>query len=339
MIEWLKLPDETRGRAFNEIAVKTGMSAFTIEKDWWVVQSLTSIFEMSVSSHLVFKGGTSLSKAWNLIERFSEDIDLAIDREFLGFAGELSKSKRTELRKASGKFIKGQFYDEFVERFTSKGIRNADIRIVESKDSDQDPIIIEIYYPYLIAPAHYLQPKIQIEIGCRSLREPYTVRSFGSLVDEHFNGQSIAMPYINVPTVNPERTFLEKIFLLHEEFHRPHEKMRVNRLSRHLYDIGKLAGTPYTETALTSPDLYSTIVEHRYKFSRIGGVDYNLLQPQTINFIPPPTVMKEWKQDYITMMDTMIYEQNPLSFEQLTEQLMELKNKINAIPWKVEKQF
>lgn len=105
---------------FNAISNQTGMPAFAVEKDWWVTQTLGIIFEMEVGSHLVFKGGTSLSKAWKLIDRFSEDIDLAIDRTFLGFDGELSRSQRTKLRKAAGEYITGQFLNELKERFAAK---------------------------------------------------------------------------------------------------------------------------------------------------------------------------------------------------------------------------
>jgi predicted nucleotidyltransferase component of viral defense system len=94
MNKWLSVPDITKKNAYEQIAEATGMSAFAVEKDWWVVQTLSAVFETEISRQLVFKGGTSLSKAWNLIRRFSEDIDLAINREFFGFSGELSKNQR-----------------------------------------------------------------------------------------------------------------------------------------------------------------------------------------------------------------------------------------------------
>ena len=87
MNKWLAIADETKRNAYIQIAEKSGMSAFAVEKDWWVVQTLSVIFGMEVGQHLVFKGGTSLSKAWKLIKRFSEDIDLAIDRDFFGYDG------------------------------------------------------------------------------------------------------------------------------------------------------------------------------------------------------------------------------------------------------------
>jgi predicted nucleotidyltransferase component of viral defense system len=105
MIKWLSIPEATKRNAYVQIAEQTGMSAFAVEKDWWVVQTIAIIFEMDVAKHLVFKGGTSLSKAWKLINRFSEDIDLSINRDFFGFSGELSRSKRTKLRKTASEYI------------------------------------------------------------------------------------------------------------------------------------------------------------------------------------------------------------------------------------------
>ena len=144
---------------------------------------------------------------------------------------------------------------------------------------------------------------------------------------------------MNIPTVNPERTFLEKIFLLHEEFQRPAEKRRVDRLSRHIYDVVKLSKTELAEKALGNHELYETIVVYRQKFTRVGGVDYNLHQPQTINPLPAPEAMEAWKKDYNTMLEQMIYEDNPPSFEQLMEDMNTLKYKINNLPWEFGLKF
>lgn len=118
--KFLALPEQTRINAFNQIAEKKGITPFAVEKDWWITQTLSAIFGMEIASHIVFKGGTSLSKSWGLIERFSEDIDLAIDREFLGFT-DIPKRK-TNLRKKSGKFITDEFFPELQKRFSEIGI-------------------------------------------------------------------------------------------------------------------------------------------------------------------------------------------------------------------------
>lgn len=335
-INFYTIPDNDKIQIYNQVSNNSGIPAYAVEKDWWVVQTLTIIFEMEAGEHLVFKGGTSLSKAWKLIERFSEDIDLAIDRKFLNFEGELSKKQRTSLRKTASTYIAETFFEEIQEKFQEKGLSGITFELVKTTDSDQDPRIIEIYYPNVIKTPGYIQPRILVEIGCRSLREPFSLQKITSLVDEEYPDSIFAQAFINIPTVNPERTFLEKIFLLHEEFQKPLEKIRVDRLSRHLYDVFQLSKTPFATTALNDATLYKTIVMHRYKFTHISSVNYNLHQPQTINFIPIPLLMEAWRADYKTMLEQMIYEENAPSFEEIIRELTNLKNKINALDWKFE---
>lgn len=326
---------------FNAIAAEKGMTPFAVEKDWWVSRTLEIIFQMDIANHLVFKGGTSLSKAWKLINRFSEDIDLAIDKEFFeGYSGDISKTKISKLRKEAGVYTTGTFFTDLQEEFKNKGYNELDFKVIDTGESDQDPRVIEIYYPNVItSSSEYVLPRVQIEISCRSLREPFTIKSFGSLVDEVYAGRDFAEPLFEVPTVNPERTFLEKVFLLHEEFHRPADKMRVDRLSRHLYDIYHLTKAGIAEKAISDKELYETIVAHRYKFSRVGEVDYNLHNPKTLNPIPVPGIIEEWKSDYAKMKDDMIYEENKPSFEDLINNLEELRTKLQALDWAFELTF
>ena len=231
---WLTLSKERRIEILNQATELTGLPSVAIEKDWWVMQTLSIIFEMEIGKYLVFKGGTSLSKAWNLIDRFSEDIDLAIDREFFGYEGELSKQEISSLRKKANKYLTEIFYPQLMDTFREKGFNDIKWEIVATVNSDQDPIIIILNYNNVVEVPGYIQPRIQIEIGCRSLREPYTVKSFTSLIDTEYPESDFSQLPLNVPSVNPERTFLEKIFLLHEEFQKPKTKIRVDRLSRHL---------------------------------------------------------------------------------------------------------
>ena len=332
------IPAVQKADIYRQISNRTGIPIFAVEKDWWVVQTLSVIFGMEVGQHLVFKGGTSLSKAWKLIERFSEDIDLAIDRDFFGYDGELSKKERGKLRKASGIYVDTVFFNELKSAFEANGFTDLRMELVQEVESDKDRTI-HIFYPNVIPSPGYVQPKIQLEIGCRSLREPFTIQPIASLVDESYPDSEFAREAVNVPTVNPERTFLEKIFLLHEEFQRPAEKMRVDRLSRHLYDVFKLSGKDFAVKALSNRELYRTIVDHRYKFNRIGHINYNLHQPQTIDMLPPTQVMDAWKADYATMVEQMIYETNPPTFNELISELTRLKEKINSMEWKFEIEF
>ena len=341
MIKWLNIPDSTKRNAYVQIAEETGMSAFAVEKDWWVSRTLEIIFEMEIAKHLVFKGGTSLSKAWKLIHRFSEDIDLAIDKEFFeGYKGDISKSQIKKLRKEAGVYTTGTFFKELKNQFDKRGFTNLKFKIIEAADSDQDPRVLEIYYPNLTdAPTKYILPRVQVEISCRSLREPFTETTFGALVDEFYQDKDFAEPLFVVPTVNPERTFLEKIFLLHEEFHRPTEKIRVDRLSRHVYDVYQLSKAGIDDSAINDQELYETIVAHRYKYARVGHVDYNLHNPKTLNPIPIAAVIEAWKTDYTTMKEDMIYQEVKPTFENLIENLITLRKNLQELPWNFELTF
>lgn len=335
MNKWFIIPDSTKSKTYIQIAEETGMASFAVEKDWWVVQTLAIIFEMKVSEYLVFKGGTSLSKAWNLIDRFSEDVDLAIDRKFLGFEGELSKKQITALRKAANSYFSDTFFPELQAEFAKRGFENLKWEIIKTTDSDQDPVIINLYYPNSIEIPGYIQPRVQIEIGCRSLREPFSKQNISSLIDIHYPDAEFSQKASAIATVNPERTFLEKIFLLHEEFSKPIGKIRVERLSRHLYDVYQLSKTKFAAIALSDKELYETIVKHRYKFTRVADVDYDLHQPQTINPVPSLEIIEAWKADYKTMQEQMIYGDSP-SFEVLISALLALKTKINTLDWQIE---
>lgn len=336
---WNGEAEETRRGVYEQIAVSTGLSPFAIEKDWWVVQTLSCVFELDAAKFIVFKGGTSLSKAWHLIERFSEDVDLAISESYFGFEGVLSRNQRTELRKASNRFTSGLFLNELKAKFVQKELLGVDFLVPAFISSDQDPCIIEIYYPSIISSTDYLKPRIQIELGCRSLMEPASLQTFGSLVDEFYPTQTFAMPFIQVPTVEPIRTFLEKVFLLQEEYQRPDGKSRVNRMSRHLYDIVKLNQAGIADIALGDPVLYAKIVKHRYEYNRLGGVDYNMHHPHLINPVPPSHLRRLWEVDYNKMVDEMIYESNPPSFNSIMEELNQIKTKLASVKWKFKLEF
>lgn len=328
--KWLMLNGAEQLEVLNNIRDKMNVVAESVEKDWWVTQTLRLVFTMDCVPHLVFKGGTSLSKAWGLIDRFSEDIDLALDRKFLGFDKEMTGAQVSKLRKKSFQYISTTFFEQLKEKFTKAGFNNINIQLAATTDNDQDPLIIEVNYKSILKQAAYIQPRVLVEAGSRSMIDPFTEKSFCSLVGEHFKGKEFADVVITIPSVNPERTFLEKIFLLHEEFQKPEDKIRVDRLSRHLYDIEKMMDTPYAEIAIENMDLYNEIVEHRRTITPLRGIDYDNHSPDKINFIPPDKFMSAWKKDYETMQESMIYKPS-LPFDKLIERLKTLKAKINQL--------
>lgn len=170
------------------------------------------------------------------------------------------------------------------------------------------------------------------------IREPYEIRTINSLLDEYYFESDFAEAPIDIPTAIPEWTFLDKI-LLHEEFHRPHDKIRVNRQSRHLYVVYQLLKSDCATKAIHDKRLYETIVKHRQTFFRMGGVDYNLHQPQTINPIPITEFTDSLRVDYNTMREQLIYSESP-SFDSMIQAIKDFTmNQINKLGWKMDVKF
>lgn len=327
-----ELPDIDKNLIYKGVKdrKKLNLPDASIEKDWWVVQTLRLVFALDAGKNMVFKGGTSLSKAWNLIERFSEDVDLGLSWEFFGFPSDISRTQvRTKLRKSSNEYLSHDFRDLLQKSFQDNGFKDVEVMKAEEGDPDQNPVKIAIHYPQVTEKSAYIEPKVILEIGSRSMRDPFSTREFCSFVGEAFPGRDFADDNISVPCVNPERTFLEKLFLLHEEFQRPQDKIRVNRLSRHLYDIQKIAQTRFAGKALEDKALYRAIVAHRKKFSRLGNVDYEKHFPPFLNPLPPEKLLEAWEKDYKKMQSEMIYETGTLPFPELIQELRSLVSRIN----------
>jgi len=265
MNSWIELAEKEKIEILDKVALTTGLPVESIEKDWWVTMVLQALFSCECAEHIVFKGGTSLSKAWNLIERFSEDIDIAIDRKFFGFDGELKRKQISNLRRASCSYIKDKLQNELNQKLQENGISGYSLFVSETDDTTKDPQIIEIKYNTLFD-TDYIQNKVVIEIGSRSLIEPSENVQIRSLIADTFPDADFADNYCNIPTVVPQRTFLEKAFLLHEEFQKPMNKIRVDRMARHIYDLEKIMDTDFAKEALNNADLYNVIVEHRITF-------------------------------------------------------------------------
>ena len=144
------------------------------------------------------------------------------------------------------------------------------------------------------------------------------------------------MPFANtsfdVNAVVPQRTFIEKICLLHEEFAKPQEFIRAERMSRHLYDLERVMGTAIAEQALTDKELYNSVVIHRRTFVDLKGFDYSTLAPKTVNIVPSDHIIDLWKADYETMQRTMIYG-NSLPFNKLIDKMKQLNERINRLDW------
>ncbi|MBU2900633.1 nucleotidyl transferase AbiEii/AbiGii toxin family protein [Maribacter dokdonensis] len=315
---------------FNVTSHQKRLPDYAVEKDWWVVQTLDIIFQLEMATYLLFKGGTSLSKAWNLIHRFSEDIDLALDREYLGFdSGLISKSQVKKLREKSFEFVTKEFYELLKKGFHEKGFSDVTFGFEDLGDDDQDPVSILIYYPAVTQHSEYVLPRVKVELGSRSLKDPSTNCEIVSFVGEQFPSRPFADTPITIPCVNPERTFLEKLFLLHEEFQRPIDKIRVERLSRHLYDLTKIYQSKHFPKAFNQ-ELIVSIIQHRERFNNMRGVNYKSLYPPNLNPIPPEQFLEAWEADYKTMQTNMIPEESP-NFSDLLSIVKEATEEYNAL--------
>ena len=333
MENFYQLSVSRKKELFNQAGNQTGLPESAIEKDWWVTLVLKAIFELPYARHIVFKGGTSLSKGWNLIDRFSEDIDVALDRNFLGpFDGDISKTQVTKLRKASFSFISNDFLKGLHSNIAVKGITDIDLFANESISHDTDPLVLELRYNAVTDALKYIQPRVLIEVGARSLKEPFEVKSIQSIVGKVFSGQPFSDTSQAIPVVLPKRTFLEKAFLLHEEFLKAKGPAKLERMSRHLYDLFMLMDTEHGIAALQDEELYKIILEHRKKFNALRGIDYTQHNPAMIDFIPPDHQLELWERDYQAMRESMIYGEAP-EFNQLIKTLKLLRDRFRKITW------
>ena len=298
MGNWLSLDKEQQTDLFTQAGAETGMPPFAVEKDAWVTLVLRMLFASELSDHIVFKGGTSLREVYGLIERFSEDVDLAIDRSYFGYAGVLSKGEIRKLRRASHDFSLNKMPDILHTKLETYGIDPDlyEIEVPNTKVSDQDPEIIFVNYESVFEEESYLPNRVQIEIGARSLNEPSSTNSIGSIIDETFGDSEFVEEPFEVKAIIPEKTLLEKMILLHEEFQKPAEKIKSYRMSRHLYDIYTIYSTEYGESALKDGKLFRAICTHRAVFTPVKGVDYNDLKLSDLNFLPTGDLEAKWKK-------------------------------------------
>jgi predicted nucleotidyltransferase component of viral defense system len=334
MNEFIKLPNTKKAEYFNNTALTTGLPNVAVEKDWWITTVLHALFALPYAENLSFKGGTSLSKCWNLIERFSEDIDIAVNREYLAFSGALSKTQISDrLRRAACSFVRETLQFDLAKQLETNGInpKYFTVRVNITPISTTDPEIIEVEYKTIFDEVSYIKHKVILEVSGRSMTEPVQSVNLQSLIDEAFPKTNFVEQPFAVNAVVPQRTFIEKICLLHEEFAKPQEFMRTERMSRHLYDLVQIMDTPIAAEAMANKELYNAVVEHRRIFVGLKGFDYNTLAPKSINIIPPANIIDQWEEDYFKMK-SMIYGNYP-SFASMIEKIKQLNEKVNQIDW------
>lgn len=335
MIKFLQLPADTRRGIYEQVGMRLGIDEpKAIEKDIWVTGILQAVYTLPYADKLVFKGGSSLSKVWHLISRFSEDIDLAIDRSVFGMEGDLTKKQLKKLRKASSLFVKEQFTSDLRDVVNAKALAGY-CTIEADADGEGDatypePRKVHITYESVFAntgPA-YLKPEVLLEIGARSLLEPTTKAKVKSLVSENTTIDT-GVADVDIISAVPEKTFLEKAFLLHELFTTSGCR-QANRKSRHLYDLVKMMDEPFANHAINDDGLWNAIHHHRQLFTSVKDVDYTPDIRKRIVLSPPGEVVRVWQDDYKAMQESMIYGEH-WPFELLMARIEELQARFRSI--------
>lgn len=336
IMKYTDLTKEQQLAVLDQMNTLTGQDHQTIEKDWWVTQVLRVLFSQPYAEHLSFKGGTSLSKAWDVIQRFSEDIDVAISREYLGFAGELSRTQVSDkLRRAACSFVREKMQNDVRDGLIALGIAPEMFKVHVNITSvtTTDPEVIYIDYLSHLPNSEYIAHTVKVEVSGRSMHDPVQQVMLQSQIDAVLPHLQVAQPAFPVSVVVPERTFLEKMMLLHEEFAKPTAEVRTERMSRHLYDLQRMLHTDIAERALTDEQLYRTVLEHRRKFIGLRGFDYDTLYPQSLSLEIPADVLPLWRNDYENMRRSMIYGDS-VPFDELLSELRALNARIHELPYR-----
>jgi hypothetical protein len=338
MIHWQQYNDVEKIQLLDIVSAAKKLPRLAIEKDWWVTVVLMAISKTKYSDLYSFKGGTSLSKGWNLIERFSEDADIAIKREGRFSINGDTKSQLAKVRRSSRHYITKELPEELTNILSQMGIYNFSIepeisRFIDGKEielrADTHPSVLYVNYKSVLPEtSEYILSRVKIEISCLSMNEPIEEKIISSFISEVKPDTDEVR--VKFKTVLPTRTFLEKIFLLHEEFQK--ENPRSKRMSRHLYDLERLMDTEYGKDALNNKSLYNEIVKHRSVYNKIDGIDYEMHSPYTLDFLPPSHLIDEWRKDYEVMSDQFLYHQeNRMTFEVLIERMKELLSRVRLL--------
>lgn len=330
MNKFLTLTKEQRAAVFERVGASVGLPMQAVEKDFWVTVILQAVFSLPVAQDLIFKGGTSLSKAWGLISRFSEDIDLAVNPIALGAAeGDLTKKQIKKLRKASSLFVSEQLTPMLCAKINEMGM-SAFLNIEAQPNGEGDntyPEPRQIYIRYQSVfekPLTYLRPDVVLEVSARSLIEPAMPTHVSCILADYIPIQSACDAVVH--TAIPAKTMVEKMFLLHELFSVPGHGTRAKRKSRHLYDLYQMMQQDFAQEAITNDALWESIRHHREVFTSVQGVDYSGDVRQRICLLPREDIVAIWQSDYETMRSSMIHGSAP-TWDELIEQITILQNK------------
>lgn len=303
---------------FELAASRTGFSKDIIEKDFWVCWTLKHLFSIpEIGGHLIFKGGTSLSKAYKIIERFSEDIDISVSKHYLGFKDDLDPACATstnkqrqlikELSLACQEFVQNKLRDSLSESFSKILDSVKEPWKIEPDETDPDKQTLLFYYPTfnLDQRKKYIKRMVKIELGARGGLEPKNecpIASYAAEASPQIFEESAAM----ITTLAPERTFWEKATILHMYSNYPENKSIPERQSRHFFDFYRLLQSYVKENAVNMPELLRQVSEHKKIYFRAGWAKYEEAVQGSLRLVPNATALKALENDY-NMMKEMFY--------------------------------
>lgn len=325
-----QLPQRQRMELFRQTAVQRSMTEQVVEKDFWVCWVLKQLFESPLKNRIIFKGGTSLSKVYGLIERFSEDIDL-----ILNWTGntvgdpmsDMSKRKREKFNQNLLAWGNQCICEEIYPAVQFFCGTTCSATLEQEKSGDA---IIAIQYPQAFAADSYLRPEIRLEIGALAAWDPHQSAIIKSYAAEQYP-RLFAEPEVTVQVTSAARTFWEKATILHAESGRPESSSFRPRYSRHYYDMVMLArDSAVKASAFADISLLSRVVEFKQRFySGSKWLAYDLAKPGSFRLLPPDYFYEDLRTDYANMRN-MIYGEYP-SFEQILTELEELLAEINNL--------
>jgi len=319
-----RLAARERSELFAESAARMGTTPAVVEKDFWVSWVLCCLFaDTQLANWLMFKGGTSLSKAYGLIQRFSEDIDLVLDWRTVSKTDPLSERSQTQQSKLNAA-IEAEAVRFIADELLGR-IRAALGELCVCEVEANDTHVINVRYPAAF-PDAYLRPEVRLEIGPLAAWLPYERRRVTCYAAEQFPTVFKQRDF-EVRVIRAERTFWEKATILHHEAHRPAGNLQPARYSRHYYDLARMAASPVRAAALADFDLLAEVVAFKQRFYPRGWARYELAVPGSLSLVPHGEVLGTVEADYRAMQG-MIFGLVP-AFQDILSALTGLESEIN----------
>jgi Nucleotidyl transferase AbiEii toxin, Type IV TA system len=330
-LRFLDLPVDERRLYFEQAALQRNVSAVLLEKDFWVCWLLGILFASEFADSLVFKGGTSLSKVFGVIDRFSEDIDLSLSPEFLhlpeaGTSRNQANKWMTAAEAACSLAVQEQIaprLDELVAAVLGK-----ETWFEFMTDPATNSPVLLFHYPSAQPPGFaYLKRSVKLEFGSLTDQKPTGRHPVRPLAADILP-QAFADWRCEVVALEVERSFWEKATILHTEYHRPAERPMPDRFSRHYADTAALARHPTSTGAIDQHDLRERVVAWKRQFFGSAWAKYDLAKPGTFRLVPPAERLPALKRDYEAMQDMYLAE--PIAFDEVLTVLAELEQRING---------